>query len=145
MSSDYLYAPNLCYETSAPYILLVEDDIIIADSWFAKTRKAIRDIGSKPDPFIYLYLRLFYAETSMKWRVEDDFWYRRMDLTLALGACTTAFFLLIFRRFTPNMKRCIDSWTILVLSLVTIPAFITLAFMIGKYSLFPPNGVFKMN
>lgn len=126
----------------------MEDDIILADSWLVKTKKAIQDIekavkSGKP-AYNYLNLRIFYTETTMRWR-ETDFWFRRMDLLLALATCNTFIFLLIFRRMFPSTRKHLDNWALVVFSAVAVPAFIILLFMIGKYSLFPPNGVFVMN
>jgi hypothetical protein len=116
---------------------MLEDDIIIADSWLVKTTHALRHIESKStapsDPYFnWLYFRLFWTETSMRWR-ESDFWFRRMDLAISIGACSTMLLLLVLKR-----------WVALV-SLITVPAFIILCFMVGKYSLFPLRGVFSMN
>ena len=149
VSSDYLYALELCYDTNAPYIMIFEDDIIIADSWFIKTKQAISQIESKAirggkAAYNYLYMRIFYTETAMRWR-NSDFWFRRMDLLIALSASFTCLFLLGFRRGVPSSRRYLDTWTLCVLCLVAVPAFIILLFMIGKYSLFPPKGVFVMN
>ncbi|KAH8599120.1 hypothetical protein B0O99DRAFT_649795 [Bisporella sp. PMI_857] len=143
---DYLYTLELCHRTGAPYILMLEDDIIIADSWFIKTLHALRHISSTPALSNYLYLRLFYTETVMRWR-QTDFVYRRMDFVLLSSALTTFLLLHSIRRCKPGLRMSLDTPTLLVLSLATVPSFIILLFMIGKYSLFPhlTQGVFIMN
>jgi GR25 family glycosyltransferase involved in LPS biosynthesis len=146
--SDYLYALNACYNTGASYVIMLEDDVIVADGWMAKTRQALQHIESnshvKEEFWNWIYLRLFYTETSMQWE-DTDFWYYHMWLTFSL-ASWSGFILLIFtRHLFPSKRRYLDNWSIAAICLITIPAFTALLFMIGKYSLFPPHGVFKMN
>lgn len=128
---------------------MLEDDIILADAWLAKTSQALREIETKSDfptdPYSnWLYFRIFWTETSMRWREEVDFWFRRMDLLIAIGSLCTLGVTLGVRQWT-RANKWLDHYAIAVLCLVTTPAFIILAFMIGKYSLFPPRGVFVMN
>jgi hypothetical protein len=41
MISDYAYLLNQCLETSAPYIFILEDDVILAGGWFVKTMNGL--------------------------------------------------------------------------------------------------------
>jgi hypothetical protein len=68
-----------------------------------------------------------------------------MSLTMTLSSFTGLGLLLLIRYQFSSARRHLDNWAIGVLCLVTIPAFIALVFMIGKYSLFPPKGVVSMN
>lgn len=146
--SDYVYALDTCYKTNAPYIAIFEGDIILADGWLIKTLKALRDIkyivldGGKF--WNWIYLRLFYTETPLKWGPED-FWYQNIYLTFFLAASAGYTFLVGARLFVPSTRKILDNYAIAVLCIITIPAFIVLMFMIGKYSLFPPNEVFALN
>ena len=87
----------------------------------------------------------FYTETSMQWE-DTNFWYYHMWLTFAL-ASWSEFILLIFTRYlSPSTRRhYLNKLGMATICLATIPAFTALFFVIGKYSLFPPHGVFKMS
>ncbi|CAD0051425.1 unnamed protein product, partial [Aureobasidium pullulans] len=39
---DYIHALSDCYETQADWIIIFEDDILLADGWFAKTKQAVQ-------------------------------------------------------------------------------------------------------
>ena len=115
----------------------------------AKTRQALRIIQSRSkqqgDQFRdWVYLRLFYTETSMQWD-ETDFWYHHLWLTMVLASLAGFSMARRVRHFVPSSRRILDNWSTAVICLVTIPAFTGLLFMIGKYSLFPPATVFILN
>lgn len=66
---DYTYALKRCYDTRAAWIVIFEDDILLADGWFVKTLQGISDIqrlfaASSND---WLFLRLFNQERSTGW------------------------------------------------------------------------------
>ncbi|KAL3423007.1 hypothetical protein PVAG01_04753 [Phlyctema vagabunda] len=143
---DYTYALDRCYEIGSPYILMLEDDVIIADGWMAKTRQALLDVEalSQEEKRNWIYLRLFYTETSMSWQ-DTDFWYENMYLTFGLASAASFIFFVLLRSQSIALRKHLDNWALAVLCLATIPAFVALLFMIGKYSLFPLAGVFEQN
>lgn len=147
-NSDYLYALEACYRTEAPYIIIFEDDIILADGWLAKTRAALQTIESQnlegTKWVNWIYLRLFYTETYIQWGPED-FWYKNMGITFLLGAFTSWISLVGIRQFWLSSRKFLDNYTVSMISVVVVPAFITLLFMIGKASLLVPHGVFELN
>lgn len=66
---DYTYALKRCYDTRASWIVIFEDDIMLAEGWFVKTLQGIADIqrlfaASSRD---WLFLRLFNQERSTGW------------------------------------------------------------------------------
>ena len=144
--SDYVYLLNQCLQTGAPYIFILEDDVILADGWMIKTLSGLQDMSqdSKLANGSWLYLRLFYTETSLSWS-SSDFWYRNMPLAFFIVMSTGLASLLLIRRRWPKLRSYIDNWTIAATCLVIIPAFTALVFMIGKYSLLPLQGVVEMN
>ena len=142
--SDYTYLLDKCYGTGAPYIAMFEDDIIVADGWMVKTRQAFREIERNKGWTNWLYLRQFYTEISMQWE-DTDFWYQHISLTVGIGALIGFALLVLIRYQFPSTKRHLNNGALGVVSLITIPSFIALVFMIGKYSLFPPKGVIRMN
>ncbi|KAE9369310.1 hypothetical protein N431DRAFT_427493 [Stipitochalara longipes BDJ] len=146
---DYLYALEFCQSTNASYTIMFEDDVIVATGWMAKVRQSLYQIneGAAANPSLrnWLYLRLFYTETALSWETHADYWYGHMAYTFLLASFVGASLLIALRCLIPRTQRHLDDPAIFVLSAVTIPAFVALAFMIGKYSLFPLRGVVTMN
>lgn len=141
---DYLYVLKECLaETDAPYILIVEDDVIFAEGWLAKTLKSLAELRGRSKN--WLYLRLFYTETSLGWEADDDYWYGHQLLTFGLAMGTVFLLLSLGRRACRPLGRKLDTPTIAVLVLIATPAFTALVFMLGKYNLHPLEGVERMD
>ncbi|KAE8362693.1 hypothetical protein BDV27DRAFT_166010 [Aspergillus caelatus] len=142
-----LYALNACYNTETPYIGIFEDDIIFADGWFAKALQGLFNIedrsGLNTHGHGWIYLRLFYIETALSWS-EDDFWYRHMNMLFFIMVTMSFGVLMIIRSLWGSSRRYLDVRAIVVICVVTVPAFTGLAFRIGKYSLFPMQSVVEM-
>ncbi|EED16772.1 conserved hypothetical protein [Talaromyces stipitatus ATCC 10500] len=145
---DYVYVLERCLQTNTPYIAIFEDDIIAADGWLAKSLMGLSTlgsrIGSEKTEKDWLYMRLFYTETSLSWS-EDDFWYRNMPLAFLLMSSATLVILLIIRRVSTSARRFLNWPTIAVICLVSVPAFTGLVYMTGKYNVMPLQGVVEMN
>lgn len=142
--SDYIYALRSCQNTNAPYIAVFEDDIILAEGWMANTVKGLMDINHSPIKDPWVYLRLFYTETSLSW-TSSDFAYRNMPLIFFSGMIFVFTALMVARRFRLVGHSYLDYPVMGVICLVAVPAFIALTYMIGKYSLMPMHGVVEMN
>ncbi|PSK45206.1 T-complex protein 1 subunit zeta [Elsinoe australis] len=141
---DYVYVLNHClHNSTAPYIAIFEDDIIAAEGWLFKTLKALSQLRRQSKS--WLYLRLFYTETSLGWDDSIDFWYRNMYLTFAMLISSTAAILLLIRKCDHRIRHKLDLLTIAAISLVSVPAFTALFFMIGKYNIMPLQGAELMN
>lgn len=93
----------------------------------------------------WLYLRLFYTETSLGWEADTDFWYRNMLLFYIMVVALSAIILFCTRYLFQGSRTRLDLATIAVLTLITTPAFATFFFMIGKYNILPLNGVERMD
>ncbi|KAJ9656646.1 hypothetical protein H2201_008473 [Coniosporium apollinis] len=147
---DYVYALSRCLEdTTAPYIAVFEDDIIFADGWMTRSLLALQAIqrhyASSLAPKVpetpscprhWLYLRLFYTETALKWERSHDYWYSYLPWTLALSTPIVAVVLIALRLSFPHTLRAhLDVRSIAVLSLVTAPSLFGFVFMAGKYGL----------
>ena len=39
---DYVYLLRTCYERGSPYIIMLEDDVVAADGWYYRTKKALK-------------------------------------------------------------------------------------------------------
>ncbi|PYH92480.1 hypothetical protein BO71DRAFT_329796, partial [Aspergillus ellipticus CBS 707.79] len=142
--SDYIHALNSCQTTTAPYTAVCEDDVIFADGWMAKTVKALADIYHRPKPTPWIYLRLFYTETSLSWSSSDFAW-RNMPLVFLFGMLSAFAGLISIRRIRLRGHSHLNNATIGVLCLIGAPCFIGLMYMIRRYSLMPIQGVVEMN
>ncbi|KAF3004405.1 hypothetical protein E8E13_010222 [Curvularia kusanoi] len=133
---DYAYALQSCFEQSeSPYIAVLEDDILMADGWLARTRLALQEIEGRSGG-TWLDLRLFNQVRSLGWGSRQII--RRNAVLLIAIICSIivggAF---ISKRRTQQKGLAVP--TILVLCLVTVPAFVTLFFQAGKASILPPR------
>jgi GR25 family glycosyltransferase involved in LPS biosynthesis len=143
--SDYLYALRTCQQLNASYTIIFEDDIILAAGWFSRTLQALAKIArleqqlGKP----WIYLRLFYTETALSW-TSADFAYRNMPFVFGLLMLSTLLCLVALRR-TRFKQFHLDTASIAIISMVCMPAFTALVYMVGKYSLMPLHGVIEMN
>ena len=93
----------------------------------------------------WLYLRLFYTETSLGWQAADDFWYGHMLLTFSLIMGGTLLLLSFAKRICRPLRRQLDMTATTILVFVTAPAFTALVFMMGKYNINPLKGVERMD
>lgn len=110
----------------------------------AKTLRSLADIDQMlRDRDSWIYLRLFYTETSLSWS-SADFAYRNMPLIFGLAIMFAFACLLAVRRLTPR-RAYLDNATICVVCVICVPAFTALVYMIGKYSLMPLKGVVEMD
>ncbi|KAG2418867.1 hypothetical protein HFD88_001969 [Aspergillus terreus] len=142
---DYLYALRTCQQLNASYTIIFEDDIILAAGWFSRTLQALANISQleqelgKP----WIYLRLFYTETALSW-TSADFAYRNMPFVFGLLMLSTLLCLVALRR-TRFKQFHLDTASIAIISMICVPAFTALVYMVGKYSLMPLHGVIEMN
>lgn len=84
----------------------------------------------------WLYMRLFYTETHLHWD-ESCFAYRHIPM-IFVGAMSTGLLVCtMVRKVFPQIQSTLTYGTIIVLCLVTIPAFTGLYYMIGEYSVHP--------
>jgi hypothetical protein len=141
---DYSLALQRCYEqTTAPYIAIFEGDVIFADGWLARSLLALehlRDyIGEAADTSRWLYMRIFNEERSTGFESRSIFGngipiiVPSVSLLLTCGLLSTRH---ILRR--KGTRGFLDIPTILVLSWITVPAFIVLFFQSGKATVLPP-------
>jgi hypothetical protein len=142
---DYLMVLEECMaKTHAPYIGIFEDDLIFAEGWMARTLRGLGELEQKNQTALlttgqplarWIYLRLFYTETSLSWQTESDFWYRNIHLAFLLTSSISLGFFLWLRKYSTPSTPHLDNFSIAALTLV----------MVGKYSLKPLQGVVPMN
>jgi GR25 family glycosyltransferase involved in LPS biosynthesis len=138
---DYAYALEYCLNTTeSPYIAIFEDDVIFADGWLSYTLDNLSNLERKlvPHPQDWLFLRLFNQERSIGWASRRIGGNHELLITIALVLPLVTIVCLL-RRCYPNTHRYMDNWTLAIVCLVIIPAFIVLFYQAGKASLLPPR------
>ncbi|KAI1375708.1 hypothetical protein F4677DRAFT_422179 [Hypoxylon crocopeplum] len=157
---DYAYALDRCVKTTeAPYIALLEGDILLADGWAARTFMNLRTIEEMmkdprrrvPErgriepgtPNSWLYLRLFNQERSFGWSGGTGFTSNNIHVISIVVSIPLLLVLLLARRQLPrHLARHLDGWALLVICGVAVPLFIWLFYASGKASLIgSPPGV----
>lgn len=133
-----------CYKnTTAPYIAIFEDDIVLADSWLAKTVTALDEIRQKSVP--WLYLRLWWTDVMLGWDKEIDSWYTNPILAYLVALGVTYALAFGLQKHLKRTRSSIDVSALNIFMCITIPAFITLIFMVGRNSIYPMSGLQRMD
>jgi hypothetical protein len=157
---DYSYLLRACANTRAPYIAMLEGDVLAARGWYPLARRAVHAVDditaastaiTKPgetDPPrpSWLYLRLFYTEAYFGWN--SEFWFTYLlisaGLALILGVSLIALRATLLRS-SPNTVELLSNQTILVLVFVFLPLCIILWFAAGRATVLPlPTGPQRM-
>lgn len=140
---DYSYMLRRCLDTNAPYILMLEDDVIAADGWYRRTKAAVQEMENMAESRNSLYLRLFYNTRIQGWNSESWplylFWSVVFEILLVsvLG---------LLRRISKAASGFLTRRTTLFILLVCSPACIGLYFAAGRLTVHPnPSGIHQMN
>lgn len=147
MLYDYTYVLKTCIQAGAPYIAMLEDDVLASDGWFWRTLFGLQQandmIASSSNTRDYLYMRLFYTEEFLGWNSEAWRVYLFWSVMVTVGTLGVT---LTARAFSATAKRSISA---LVLSLAVVVALlftILLFFAAGKTTVLAlPRGVNEMN
>ncbi|KAH9897486.1 hypothetical protein F4778DRAFT_743742 [Xylariomycetidae sp. FL2044] len=155
---DYAYALQSCLRTTqAPYIALLEGDILLAEGWAARALLNLRRVEvmmrepsrRPPEPHkvqpgypnTWLYLRLFNQERSTGWTGGTGFRSNNAHLISLAVAIPLLLILLLVRRPSSILPRALarhlDNWTLAVICGVAVPLFVWLFYASGKASLLP--------
>ncbi|RHZ72384.1 hypothetical protein CDV55_108214 [Aspergillus turcosus] len=144
---DYQLSLKSCYGgTKAPWILLLEDDVVAQREWYRHTMRSLETIehwrshGKIKD---WLYLRLFYTEKFLGWNTEE--WPTYLISSLAVislvaltGVCA--------RRRSRLMQGILTNSFLAVVCLLFVPLLIGLYFLAGRVTVQPMRpGVHLMN
>ncbi|KAI2469562.1 hypothetical protein F4781DRAFT_393911 [Annulohypoxylon bovei var. microspora] len=139
---DYSIVMEECEKTSAPYTLVVEDDVIFLDGWRHRTMRALDTATMKSwgvGHTDFLYLRLFYYEGLLGWNSESWLTYLGSSLAVATGVLCL---LLLARRHIPKARLHLTHTVFFLATLVFTPLLITLFFAAGGNCAMPrPDGV----
>ncbi|KAK5634232.1 hypothetical protein RRF57_009946 [Xylaria bambusicola] len=167
---DYSIVMEECAKTEAPYILMIEDDVVFLDGWRHRTIAALKTATAKSweagrahcESFSWsthmtpynlnlsslttplckvLYLRLFYYEGLLGWNSES--WPTYLVSSLAVE--TIVFSVLVMtRRYVA--RTWLTQTTLLLITFVFTPLLIILFFVGGRNFMLPqPTGVHAMD
>ncbi|KAI0880039.1 uncharacterized protein GGS22DRAFT_198361 [Annulohypoxylon maeteangense] len=142
---DYSIVMEECEKTSAPYILVVEDDVVFLDGWRHRTIEALDTVTTKSwaaGHTDFLYLRLFYYEGLLGWNSESWLAYLGSSLAVAISVLCL---LLLVRRCMPKARQYLTHPVFFLTILVFTPLLIILFFSAGGNCIMPqPEGVHLM-
>ena len=144
---DYSYLLQKCYETGATYIAMVEGDVLAVDGWYPRAIAATETVDTEAtwdnEKSSWLYIRMFYTEMYLGWNIEE--------LPVYVGWSVLAFLVLTMsliglRARSKILQRELTNPTLAVITLVCLPACITLYFLAGRGIVQPMEaGVRPMN
>ncbi|KAL2069200.1 hypothetical protein VTL71DRAFT_15538 [Oculimacula yallundae] len=153
-SIDYATALNHCYATStAPYIAIFEDDILVADSWLTRSLLALRDINAqmarksvRKEPG-WLFMRLFNEERASGWASHALFANNTPLISLGIGLALATILIYLrdyWKGGSKMLARRLDNAVIFVVCGLSVPAFVILFYQAGKASMLPPSPGVRM-
>ncbi|CAL5871871.1 uncharacterized protein PFLUO_LOCUS6125 [Penicillium psychrofluorescens] len=142
---DYRFLLKACEEVGAPYVVMMEDDIVAQDGWYHRTRAAIQSAEEQTkeiEASKWLYLRLFYTEKFLGWNADDwPVFLSYSVLTVAFVACS----LTGCRQYNKRLRTMIPKEMILIACGICTPLLIGLFFAAGQVTTRPiPQGVHQM-
>jgi GR25 family glycosyltransferase involved in LPS biosynthesis len=138
---DYAYGLEYCLNTTkSPYVAIFEDDVIFAVGWLVYTLNNLSNLEKRlvTRAQDWLFLRLFNQERSIGWASQKIGGNHEFIIAIVIAIPLIAIVLLLRRRY-PRVNRYMDNWTLALICLVIIPAFIVLFYQAGKASLLPPR------
>lgn len=136
---DYVTALKHCYDsTTAPYIAVFEDDIIVAETWLVRVKKAVLDIKTQMEGEErgWLGMRLFNQEASSGWNSRRVGSNNEFRISLGISAVFLAA-LIAYRRKSHTIRKHLDNWTLAVICLIAIPGIVVMFFQSGRASVMP--------
>lgn len=139
---DYQYLLSACYNTTAPYTLVLEDDVLAARSWYQAVKSAVKRLEDHASLDKSLYIRLFYTDKNFGWNKES---WRVYLFYSALAETVLAVALLALRGRTA-LRHFLTPKTLLVILSICSPLCIGLYFAAGRLTVLPlPRGLHEMN
>ncbi|KAE8149388.1 hypothetical protein BDV25DRAFT_2883 [Aspergillus avenaceus] len=139
---DYTYLLKACHAVNAPYIVMLEDDVLAIDGWYHRTQSAIADterqMKAKTESK-WLYLRLFYTEQFLGWNSEE--WPSYLFFSLLIDIVLLSALLTLKSRYPHHLPPD----TIFLATALCTPLLIGLFFAAGRVTMLPiPAGVHEM-
>ncbi|KAI1743188.1 hypothetical protein F4680DRAFT_471557 [Xylaria scruposa] len=129
---DYSIVLEVCANTGAPYVLMLEDDVLFLDGWWPRVARALDLAAIKT-------WEAGYIDWASGWNRES--WPLYLSSSLAVTA-TILSVLLITRRYMVTPRRYITRFVLAFVTLVATPLLIILYFASGGNCVAPqPAGV----
>ncbi|PYH99910.1 integral membrane protein [Aspergillus ellipticus CBS 707.79] len=144
---DYRLGLQACYDmTDAPWIIMLEDDVVAQRNWYEHTMRSVQRIEDwhRADAIKdWLYVRLFYTEKFLGWNSEHWPIYLAWSV-LVVSVCASA--AIYIRRTVRPAQGILTNSFLLVLCGFYVPLLIGLFFLTGRITWFPlQDGVHLMN
>jgi hypothetical protein len=136
-----------CYrDTDAPWIMMLEDDVLAHRNWYEHTLNAIDTIMSwerQGKIKNWLHLRLFYTEKFIGWNTED--WPVYLLWSLVIVSVPAIVGIHSRRRFK-SLQGTLTNNFLAVFCFICLPAAIILYFLAGRVTMQPIKpGIHVMN
>jgi GR25 family glycosyltransferase involved in LPS biosynthesis len=140
---DYSFMLQKCLDSKAPYMLMLEDDVIAADGWYRRTKAALADMESRSDYTSSVYLRLFYNTRIQGWN--SEFWPHYLFWSVVFEILLVGV-LWLLRRSNAAAAKFLTPRAILAILFICSPACVALYFAAGRLTVHPnPTGIHRMN
>ncbi|KAL3476775.1 hypothetical protein BJX99DRAFT_136553 [Aspergillus californicus] len=144
---DYTLSLKSCYEDSnAPWIMLLEDDVVAQRAWYNSTMQSLETVQSMRSHGAikdWLYLRLFYTEKFLGWNSEN--WPIYASCSVSIVAMIAAMGIMGRRKVRP-MQGVLTNSFIGIVCFVCVPLLIILYFLAGRVTMQPMKpGLHLMN
>ena len=141
---DYIRALEHCYATNAPWTVLFEDDVLLAEGWFVRVVKGVEELEKRRKEGMereWLFMRLFNQERSTGWGSKEVG--GNNELWISAGIWLVVLPLAFVLRRVAVLRPHVDWASVGVLCLLVVPTFVVLFFQAGKASLLPPRPGFR--
>ncbi|EME41278.1 hypothetical protein DOTSEDRAFT_97617, partial [Dothistroma septosporum NZE10] len=144
--NHFYHLLEACQRTQAPYTSIFSQNIIAMDGWLHRTLTALDVLESKTTsdgrtPEDFLYLSLFYSESSLGWRWGNFTSYLLGSTVFFIVVASSIFTL---RRCYPSSKAHLTPKFITAVLVICAPLIIALYFAAGRVTMLPPEqGVSK--
>lgn len=135
---DYTHALRKCLDTKAEWVVLFEDDVLLADGWFVRVLQGVLHLDAITSKSKWLFMRLFNQERSIGWSSREIGGNHEFLISCAV-ALPLLFVLSAARKRSKPVQRNLDHASIFIICLIAIPSFVILFFQAGKASLLPPK------
>jgi hypothetical protein len=139
---DYIFLIKACYNTGAPFIAMIEDDVIANDAWYRRLQSALHSL-SEEDIASTSYIRLFFNSGLLGWNSER--W--REHLAFSVFVAVTVFITIrILSHYSDSCSSFLTTRTVLVILFVCTPAIIGLYYAGGRLTVAPlRRGIIRMD
>jgi hypothetical protein len=131
---DYTHLLEACAVTGAAHVLMLEDDVVAAGTWFRRTNTMLQQLEQHQDFDKSVYVRLFYTSHLLGWNSEDWFSY----LLHSVIVLSVSFAILsLLQRCHRAISMVLTAHVTRVIVLVHVPACILFYYAAGRLTVAP--------